>query len=154
VIDIDRFNGLGWDNQIDRAVNFLRKHRVSSVLTDQTSIGDPLLEQLTKKLYENRVDVRAEGLQFTNQSKREIVENLSVLLSKREITIPDEEQLVKELQYFEYELTQSGNIRMNAHSGYHDDLVIALALACKAAKTAGLGGSYMAGKGRISALGW
>ena len=42
----------------------------------------------------------------------------------------EEREGLKELQYFEYELTQSGNVRMNARSGHHDDLVMALALAC------------------------
>jgi hypothetical protein len=45
------------------------------------------------------------------------------------LDVPDDEQMVRELQYFEYELTGAGNIRMNARLGYTDDLVVALALA-------------------------
>ncbi len=129
VIAIDRFNGLPWEVQVDRAASFLERYKVNSVLTDQTSVGDPLLEQLRKRIWEHDNGMTIEGLNFTNQSKREIIDNLVIRLSSGEIAIPDDEQLIRELQYFEYELTAAGNVKMNARPGYTDDLVVALALA-------------------------
>lgn len=134
VIASERFNGLGWSEQIERAAAFLKKHRVCSVLTDQTSIGDPLLEQLRTRCYELSLDVGLEGYQFTNQSKRELIDNLAVMFSHNKISIPDQSQLLTELKYFEYQTTRFGSIRMNARSGYNDDLVCALALACFAGR--------------------
>ena len=154
VVGIDRFNGMGWDRQIQRAMEFLRRYRVSAALTDQTSIGDPLLEQLQSRLYESGVETRVEGFTFTNQSKRELVEGLALRFAHRSIAIPRDEHLMRELQYFEYELTGSGNVRMQARSGYHDDLVIALALACRQAKSVGPGSAYLTGGGRVAAAGW
>lgn len=149
VIATDRFNGMGWSAQIERVARFLTGHRVSRVLTDQTSIGDPLLEQLRNRLWEAGADMSVDGYTFTNQSKRELIENLAVEFSHGRIVIPRDETLIKELQYFEYELTQSGAVRMNARSGHHDDLVIALALACWQAKCVGVsGGVYWRG-GRV-----
>ena len=63
-------------------------------------------------------------------------------------------ELLRELQYFEYELTESGNVRMNAASGQHDDLVIALALAAYQSRTAAFAGSYLSRNGRVAAKGW
>jgi len=37
--------------------------------------------------------------------------------------------LIDELEAFEYSVTENGNVRTGAPSGYHDDTVIALALA-------------------------
>ena len=38
-------------------------------------------------------------------------------------------ELIDELESFEYSVTESGNVKMSAPSGVHDDTVIALALA-------------------------
>jgi hypothetical protein len=135
VVAIDRFHQLSWEAQIERVASFLERYRVNSVLTDQTSIGDPLLEQLRKRLWRNGAAISIEGFTFTNQSKREIIDNLVIRLTNQEMAIPDDEELIRELQYFEYELTTAGNVRMNARSGYNDDLVSALALAAWKAKT-------------------
>lgn len=129
VVDMDRFNRLSWEAQIERAAAFMERCRVNSVLTDQTSIGDPLLEQLRKRLWEGGAGIAIDGFTFTNSSKREIIDNLVIRLTNHELAIPDDQHLIRELQYFEYELTAAGNVRMNARSGYTDDIVAALALA-------------------------
>lgn len=131
VIDIDRFNRLGWAAQVERAVDFITRSRASLVLTDQTSIGDPLLEQLRHRVADTGIDTAVEGLIFTGSSKREIIERLVARFSRGELAIPRDERLMRELHYFDYELTPSGSVRMNARSGHSDDLVIALALACR-----------------------
>lgn len=154
VIGIDRFNKIGWDSQITRAAEFLRAHRVTAALADSTSIGDPLLEQLRARLWESGIDTAVEGYGFTNASKRDLIEHLALKFAHRSISIPRDEQLVKELQYFEYELTESGNVRMNGRTGIHDDLVIALALACWQSRTASFGGSYLSRNGRLATKGW
>lgn len=154
VVDIDRFNGLGWNLQIERAVRFLAANRVTAVLTDQTSVGDPVTEQLKERLWKAGVDTTVDGYVFTNQSKRDLIEHLALRFAQGRIAIPRDEQLMRELQYFEYELTASGNVRMNARSGCHDDLVIALALACWQARSTGSGGAYLAANGRIAVRGW
>ena len=154
VIGITRFNKIGWDSQIARVMEFLRAHRVTAALADSTSIGDPLLEQLRARLWESGVDVVVEGYGFTNASKRDLIEHLALKFAHRSIAIPRDDQLLQELQYFEYELTQSGNVRMNGRTGVHDDLVIALALACWQSRTACYSGSYLSRNGRVAAKGW
>lgn len=140
VVAIDRFNRFEWTTQVERVVEFMEKHRVNEALADQTSVGDPLLEQLRNALCEKGSQVNLEGMSFTNAGKREIIDNLSIRLAHRDLTFPYDEQLVRELQYYEYELTTSGHVRMNARPGYTDDLVVALALAAWQAKTAPVSG--------------
>jgi hypothetical protein len=154
VVGIDRFNKMGWGSQISRVTEFLRAHRVTAALTDSTSIGDPLLEQLRAKLWESGIDVAVEGYGFSNSSKRDLIEHLALKFAHRSIAIPRDEQLLRELQYFEYELTTSGNVRMNGRSGIHDDLVIALALACWQSRSVSYSGSYLSRNGRVAAKGW
>lgn len=64
---------------------------------------------------------------FTQSSKQLLMESLALAIQRHEITIRSE--LVKnELESFEYEYTRTG-VRYTAPDGYHDDCVIALALA-------------------------
>jgi len=60
------------------------------------------------------------------------VNNLSLLLEKREITLPRAElwpEGIEEIDAFEYSVTDNGSVRTSAPSGMHDDCVVALALA-------------------------
>ncbi len=82
VVAIDRFNQLSWTAQVERVAAFLHKHGVNMALLDQTSIGDPLLEQLQAEVWNRRgMDIDVQGLMFTNTSKREIIDNLVVKLA-------------------------------------------------------------------------
>jgi hypothetical protein len=62
---------------------------------------------------------------------------LQAAIENGEVKYPYLEELIKELQFFEYQLTRTG-IKMEARQGFHDDCVIALALAVwSAEKTSG-----------------
>ena len=65
----------------------------------------------------------------SNESKREIVESLISAFQTGEIQIPNEPELIKELQHYAMEKTPSGKYTYNASENYHDDFVISLALA-------------------------
>jgi phage FluMu gp28-like protein len=144
VVAIDRFNQMNWQDQVTRVADFLQQHRVDSVTLDQVSIGDALLELLQAEVWDRRhMNMEVNGLKFTNTSKREVIDNLVVKLAHHQLAIPDDQQLIKELQFFEYEVTEAGNLRMNAKSGYRDDMVIALALAAWTSRSApAVGGEW------------
>lgn len=90
-------------------------------LVDQTGVGEAIVEDLQFKC--NRV----EGIIYTNRSKADLIENLTVDIQNNKIRFP-EGILTDELYNFEYEITKTGKIAYNA-SVEHDDLVNALALA-------------------------
>ncbi|HET6452843.1 MAG TPA: terminase family protein [Armatimonadota bacterium] len=156
VVCLDKFNKMDWHSQVERVADLLCRHRVSAVLADQTSVGDPVLEILRNTLWgERHLDAEIEGMVFTNQSKRELIDNLAIRLAHRDVSFPYHEQLVRELQFYEYELTESGNVKTGARRGYHDDCVIALALALRiAARYQYASGFTTSGHIRQSARGW
>lgn len=132
VVAVDRFNRIDWDTQVERVADLLCRYRVRGIAADQTSIGDPVLELLRRKLWEERgLDAEIEGVVFNVQTKRELIDNLAVRLAHREIVYPRIEPLVEELQFYEYEVTNSGHVRTQARRGQHDDCVCALALALR-----------------------
>jgi hypothetical protein len=88
-------------------------------LVDATSLGESVVEDLA--------DIGADGLKFTSESKWQIVQELARLLAERRLRIPNDRDIIDELRFFEYEITPSKRLKMEASQG-HDDIVIALAL--------------------------
>lgn len=122
LVFFDRFNKIDWTYQKARIIESIKNYK-AKLLMDSTGIGDPILDDLSRAL------VNIEGLKFTNESKKDLIQSLAISFEQNKITIPEIKELVNELSIFEYEMTRSGNVRYSAPEGYHDDCVISLALA-------------------------
>lgn len=122
-LEIERFNQLNWPVQKDRILSFSRKWQ-GRVILDATGAGDPIYDDLVRR-YSN-----IEPFKFTSVSKAELVQRLIVAVEQQKVTWPTEWQvLTHEMQRYEYEISPRGHISYNAPSGFHDDCVMALALA-------------------------
>jgi len=130
---MERFNHLDWPIQKERILAFARKYR-GRIILDATGVGDPIYDDL-KRVYGD-----IEGFKFTSGSKTALVQRLIVAVEQRKVSWPatsgrsavDSGQwdiLTSEMKRYEYEISPSGGITYNAPSGYHDDCVMALALA-------------------------
>ena len=122
VIAFDRFNEVSWELQEQRILNLAEKYR-PSILIDQGQVGDAILEDINIR-YDN-----IEGVRFTNQLKNDMVNYLSNLIEKKEISYPEIPIMIEELRIFQYDKTPTGKLKMEAPEGYHDDTVTALMLA-------------------------
>jgi len=91
------------------------------ILVDSTGVGDPILEDL------QREGVMIQGLKFTSSSKQQLMEGLQAAIHQGKIGYPDG-IISQELEVFEYQYTATG-VKYSAPSGFHDDAVMALALA-------------------------
>jgi len=112
----DRFQ-MDWHNTKET----IRRLPIAPILADSTGVGDPILEDL------KREGINIEGLKFTSQSKQQLMEGLAQAIQQGKISYP-EGVIVDELDIFEYQFTANG-VRYSAPSGFHDDCVMALALA-------------------------
>jgi hypothetical protein len=112
----DRFQ-MDWHNT--KAT--IKRLPIAPILADSTGVGDPILEDLIRE------GVNIEGLKFTSQSKQQLMEGLAQAIQQGKIGYPDG-VIVDELDVFEYQFTANG-VRYSAPSGFHDDCVMALALA-------------------------
>jgi len=124
LVAVQQFNKASWQEMIDRGAEIAKSFPGAMVIADGTGSGDAVCEMLEKTLGRT-VAVHP----FTNSSKRKLIEGLRAGMERRAIAIPPEPELIRQLKHFEVALSTSGNQLMNAKSGYHDDLVIALALA-------------------------
>ena len=126
VVFVDRFYRIDWEQQIQRVHASVDRYNRAELFVDSTGAGEPILESI------RRAGCHATAYPFTMKSKAALVDNLSILLERRQITLPRPElwpEGIDECEGFEYSVTDQGNVRTGAPSGMHDDCVMALALA-------------------------
>lgn len=118
----ERFNQISWERQI-AAIRRVAAAYGARVILDSTGLGDPVFEQLRKS------GVPVQGYQLTNTSKEALIDHLAMRIEQGHARLMDVPVQTAELLAYQYEMTPSRNVRMNAPAGMHDDCVIALALA-------------------------
>lgn len=122
----DRFHRIDWDLQIIRIKAALDRYRGPTTYVDTTGVGDPIFGAL------RTAGVCPRPYPFTQKSKTALINALALSFEQKLITIPKPElwpEGVDELESYEYQITDSGNTKMGAPSGCHDDTVCSLALA-------------------------
>lgn len=124
VCGFDRFDTIDWPLIRARVANQARQYNNSRLIIDSSGVGEPNFEE-----FQRQEGLVVEGYKFTNASKKELIENLAMMIENQEISIPDIPVLINELRIFGYKMTSSGLVQYSAPEGYHDDCVIALALA-------------------------
>lgn len=133
VVGWRRFNRLPWPEQkaiIKREWEHWNKigsgNGGATIIMDSTGVGAPLYDELVELIGD---ESRIIPYMFTNTSKRHLIQALQSAIEHKDITIPNEEILIEELDFFQYEITKSGNMTYSAPIGKNDDAVISLALA-------------------------
>jgi hypothetical protein len=92
----------------------------AKTIIDATTFAESVVEDLA--------DINAEGYKFSGSAaKYEVVQELARMMSERRLLLPPDREIIDELRYFEYEITPSKRVRMEASRG-HDDIVMSLAL--------------------------
>lgn len=123
VLRQERFNQIDYNLQKSRAEASYLRHNKAKVLMDRTGVGVPIFDDLVLKI------PGLEGYDFTEQSRKDLLENLKMKIEERKIWIPDDEVLLNELKSFQYQMTDRGKIRIACPDSQHDDTVMSLALA-------------------------
>jgi hypothetical protein len=124
LVYFDRFNKIDYPFQKKRIEAVARRYNHARIMMDSTAVGTPIKQDLE---YEG---LFIDDIYFSNKSKKELIEKLSIFIEQGKIRIPQIEVLIDELESFGYRLTPSGNIIYSAPQGLHDDCVWSLALAC------------------------
>ena len=125
-IFIERWRQTEWANIIKAISSKLRQFNVNTTLIEVNSIGDVVYELLQKECSNF---TRIEPFITTNNSKKEIVENLIVANQNKEVVFTECDWLDKELEMFTYEYNpKSRLIKYSAPNGFHDDGVMATCL--------------------------
>ena len=119
----DRFNQVDWNLQKARIQVAWHKYGKGNTVIDATGVGDPIVEDLVHQ------QMSVTPFKFTEQTKRELLLHLSILLEQDKIKIPNDPDLLAELDAIQWELSETGKTKIGTVEGMHDDRVMSLALA-------------------------
>lgn len=124
VVYWERFSKIDWEYQKLKIMAVAERYNHARVVIDATGVGDPIAQDL--------ISAGLAIMPFKISSakvKKELIDNLKLRIEQQQVTIPEEKQLVAELEAYQFILTPSGTIKYAAPGGFHDDCVISLALA-------------------------
>jgi len=125
VIYIYRINAIEYIQQVKIISEKLRQWNPKKVISEENNIGT-VVNELLKKDYKGNVQT----INLDNSLKKEIIENLVVGFEQQDISIPNNDILIRELQAFtcNYNI-KTQTVKYSAPHGLHDDCVISLAYA-------------------------
>ena len=136
VFDIYRINSTTWENIVKELIVKIKKYN-AKVLVEINSIGDVIYELLKKEWND------VTPFYTTNESKKEIIETLILDFNNDAISIPDDPELISELELFEMSYSvRTRTVTYAAREGFHDDIVISLALSNWLKKQKAISGNY------------
>lgn len=143
VVYIGRWNNDSWENITKNIIVELKRYKPVTCTVEVNGIGDVFYEDLSKALKEAGIRVNLLPFVTTNQSKTLIIEQLISDFQKKNISIPNDKDLLFELENFEASFSKlSRCIKYEARSGLHDDCVISLAICNYTKKKAASYGQY------------
>lgn len=119
-----RFNNIEYPAIRARIQHVSRKYNNALVYLDSTGIGEPTYDDLS------RAGVPVEPIHLTNELKKQIIEKLSNWIELKHFRMLKIDETINELNSFTYDISEkTGRVFYNAPIGFHDDIVIANALA-------------------------
>lgn len=126
VVKIFRQRHNSWNVIVSEVVKHLREFN-ARCLIEVNGVGDPIYEQIRKQ-YPN-----VEPFVTSSDSKQNIVEELILTLNEEKIKLPSPDlnpDLYKELSVFTYEYSpKTRRVKYGSPNGFHDDMVMSLAIA-------------------------
>jgi len=122
VVYFDRFQKIDYSLQKSRIKAVAQRYNNARIIVDSSNIGVPIKEDL------EREGLIVDDFKFSNISKKNLIDKLSIFIQQKQVFIPPIRELVDELESFGYELSDKGNVIYSAPKGFHDDCVISLAL--------------------------
>lgn len=124
-VEFVRLNNMSPVEQISTIVNKLNTiPSLKKVVVEQNSIGNVYLDMLKHKYSRHSIITK---FNTTNESKRRIIEQLATAFQNESVHIPNDRELINQLQHYAVEKTKTG-YSYNGQ-GAHDDYVISLAMA-------------------------
>lgn len=140
VVRIHRDRQNSWNIIVSDVVKQLREFGARCQI-EINGVGDPIFEQIRKQ-YPN-----VEGFVTTNDSKQNIIEDLILCMNEEKLKLPSQTlngDLYQEMTLFTYEYSpKTRKVKYGAPNGFHDDMVMSLAIANNCLKHKVNYGSYV-----------
>lgn len=119
----DSFNQIDYTLQKAKIEGAYHKYNRGLVVMDSTGVGRPIVDDMVN------AGVNVSPFMFTYNSRNELLVNLQILLEQNKIKIPDDPELLAQLEGAYWDLTAQGRTKITVPDGLHDDRLMSLALA-------------------------
>lgn len=126
LMDIVYFNDKDPNQTIDEIEKLYDKWKPKKITVETNSIGNVYFGLLKDRLKKKGIIIN--GFNTSNSSKDKIISRLQVLIQNNDIEFYADPELIVELDSYELQFSKTGKRIMNAKSGKHDDLLMALAI--------------------------
>lgn len=132
MVFIKYWNNLDSLQTIDELVRIINEYKPVRVVVEKNSLGKIYFDMLRARLKH----ILITPFDTTNKSKNDIINNLQILIQKREVQLLDDPQLKLDMVSFQVEETKTHKVTYNAKSGAHDDTIMAVCFALFGLQTA------------------
>lgn len=120
-----RFNKLEWPFIRSKIKETSKRYNNALVMLDSTGVGSPTYDDLSRE------GVPVEPITFTSTIKKQLIEKLANWIELKNFRMLHLEETIQELTSFTYDISEkTDRVYYGAPPGFHDDIVIAHALAC------------------------
>ena len=109
-------------------VQTLKQYSPKVVSIEINSIGNIYYDMLVNEMKSQGFRPTVHKFQTDNESKRKIIESLSVAIEAGDISLLDDKELTTEMVAYEMQRTKT-TVTYNAPNGFHDDLIMSTAIA-------------------------
>lgn len=129
VVHIESWKQDSWTNIVKKLVDRLVEFNVRTVNIEENGVGSPFITLVQTEIKNRRLKISVEPWITSNSTKQNAVEKLIDDFSTCNIIIPNDEELLLELDNFECEYSnKSHTIRYFCREPIHDDYPMALAI--------------------------
>jgi hypothetical protein len=129
VVHIESWKHDSWTNIVKKLVDRLIQFNVRTVTIEQNGVGSPFITLVENELRTRYSRISVDPWTTTNTSKQNIVEKLIDDFATENIIIPNDEELLLELDNFECEYSPKSHvIKYFGREPIHDDYCMALCL--------------------------
>ena len=132
---IEGFSDKDTNQTIDYIISKIVEYNVEKCVVETNSMGRIYIDLLKRKIVQRGIRCQVVEFTTTNDSKREIIEDLAVHCNNSTISLINDKKLFLQMMGFIVKKTPSGKITYESgSSNIHDDLVLALAFSLYALK--------------------
>jgi signal recognition particle GTPase len=135
MVDIISFNDLDETQTIEQIISLVKQYNPIKIQVETNSIGTifyGLLQKALQKLPYNKLTDKPQtqliGFNMNNESKNKLVNKFQVAIQNKEVTILDNEELLKQMTNFVSKLTSNNKVTYSARNNLHDDYVVSMML--------------------------
>ena len=132
---IEGFSDKDTNQTIDYIISKIVEYNVEKCVVETNSMGRIYIDLLKRKIVQRGIRCQVVEFTTTNDSKREIIEDLAVHCNNSTISLINDKKLFLQMMGFVVKKTPSGKVTYESgSSNIHDDLVLALAFSLYALK--------------------